>query len=161
MFIPRYVMMNKAPFPIEVQEDRRPADPWVTIEQDECVPLWPKSKSDTCKMLRCKTKCDLNASNPFSYNEVQCSLLKLNSKVVFFLLITFPEQILIFVSLSTVVSVLMFKSPKGAFILHLWAIIQVMHQPLSLITQICQLVFGKKATLMNGKFLFSKHHLYS
>lgn len=79
MFIPMYVMMNKAPFPIEVQEDRRPGDPWIEVPQDQCVPLWPKT--DSSKLLRVKSKDDLNLSSPFRFNEVQCSLLRFNNKV--------------------------------------------------------------------------------
>lgn len=81
MFIPMYVMMNKAPFTIEVQEDRRPGDPWTRIEQDQCVPLWPKAKADTGKLLRVKAIDDVDASSPFRYNEVQTSLLKMANKV--------------------------------------------------------------------------------
>lgn len=79
MFIPMYVMMNKAPFTIEVQEDRRPGDPWIEVPQDQCVPLWPKT--DSSKLLRVKTKDDMNLSSPFRFNEVQCSLLRFNNKV--------------------------------------------------------------------------------
>lgn len=76
-----YVMMNKAPFTIEVQEDRRPCDPWIEIEQNQCVPLWPKSKGENlAKMLRVRTKNDTHACSPFSYNEVECTLLKMNNK---------------------------------------------------------------------------------
>lgn len=81
MFIPMYVMMNKAPFTIEVQEDRRPGDPWTSIEHNKCIPLWPKTKSDLSKMLRVRTPNDTSASSPFQYNEVQTSLLKMNNKV--------------------------------------------------------------------------------
>lgn len=79
MFIPMYVMMNKAPFTIEVQEDRRPGDPWIEVPQDKCVPLWPKT--DSSKLLRVKSKDDMSLSSPFKFNEVQCSLLRFNNKV--------------------------------------------------------------------------------
>lgn len=72
-------MMNKTPFVIEVQEDKRPADPWVQVEPDQCVPLWPKTDSN--RMLRVKAIDDVNISRPFKYTEVQCTLLKMNNKV--------------------------------------------------------------------------------
>lgn len=73
-------MMNKAPFTIEVQEDRRPGDPWIEVQQDQCVPLWPRT--DSSKLLRVKSKDDMNLSSPFKMNEVQCSLLRFNNKVI-------------------------------------------------------------------------------
>lgn len=79
MFIPMYVMMNKAPFTIQVQEDRRPGDPWIEVKPDECVPLWPKAESS--RMLRVKTEGDISASAAFRYNDVQCTLLKIKNKV--------------------------------------------------------------------------------
>lgn len=81
MFIPMYVMMNKAPFTIQVQEDRRPGDPWIEVKPDECVPLWPKAESS--RMLRVKTEGDISASSAFRYNDVQCTLLKIKNKVRF------------------------------------------------------------------------------
>lgn len=73
-----FVMINNASFPIEVQEDQRPADPWLRVDPDQCVPLWPKAKYE--RMLRIRTADDPNASVPFEYNEVQTSLLRIRNR---------------------------------------------------------------------------------
>lgn len=70
--------MNKAPFAIHVQEDKRPGDPWVTIEPEQCVPLWPKSDGKT---LHVRAGNDETVSRPFKFVEAQCTLLKLKNRV--------------------------------------------------------------------------------
>lgn len=79
-FVPFFVMMNKAPFAIEVQEDKRPADKWTKIEANQCVPLWPKDES---KMLRVRACDNKHVSRPFKFDEVQCTLLKMENQVIF------------------------------------------------------------------------------
>lgn len=76
--MPYYVIVNRGIFDIEVQEYQRPADARVNVKSNECVPLWPKSES--CRMLRAKIVDTGEVSAPFKYNEVQCSLLRLNNK---------------------------------------------------------------------------------
>lgn len=76
--MPMFVMINNASFPIEVQEDQRPADPWLRVDPNECVPLWPKAKYE--RMLRIRTVDDPNASVPFEYNEVQTVLLRIKNR---------------------------------------------------------------------------------
>lgn len=75
VFTPYFVMINKAPFAVEVQEDRRPGDPWLCVNPDSCVPLWPRITQDP--MLRVKTADNTNASVPFHYVTVQTTLLRL------------------------------------------------------------------------------------
>lgn len=78
-FMPFYVVTNKAPFTIEIQEEKRPGDKWLSIEPDECVPFWPKSEVDT---LHVKVRNDSHVSRPFKYTEAHCTLLKLKNKVM-------------------------------------------------------------------------------
>lgn len=81
--MPLYVLLNKAPFAIQVQEDSRPGDPWLTIESDECVPFWPKSVVGNT--MHVKAKDSETISRTFKYGTVQCSLLKLKNRVNKFL----------------------------------------------------------------------------
>lgn len=76
--MPFYVLMNKAPFAIQVQDNKRPGDTWLTIEPEDCAPLWPRSESNT---LHVRVKDDENISRPFKFTEVQCSLLKMKNRV--------------------------------------------------------------------------------
>lgn len=79
VFTPYYVIINKAPFAVEVQEDQRPGDPWLCAAPDSCVPLWPRVTQDP--MLRVKTTDEAQAvSVPFRYVTVQSTLLKLANK---------------------------------------------------------------------------------
>ncbi|XP_055701182.1 intermembrane lipid transfer protein Vps13 isoform X2 [Phlebotomus papatasi] len=72
-FLPNFILVNKTPVDVEVQEENRPGDPWFTVPSQECVPLWPKVESNP--MLRIRV--DGIVTPPFRYTEVQCSLLKL------------------------------------------------------------------------------------
>lgn len=76
--MPFYVLLNKAPYTIEVQENNRPSDPWVQVEQDQCIPFWPKCEAN---MLRVKAADDKDIAKPFKIIEAQCTLVKLNNKV--------------------------------------------------------------------------------
>lgn len=79
MFMPFYVLINKAPFAIEIQEDQRPGDPWLRVDSEDSIPFWPKNRSN--KMMRVKTVEDNDVARSFNYTEVQNSLLRLNNKV--------------------------------------------------------------------------------
>lgn len=85
--MPFYVLTNKAPFTIRVQENNRSADSWVVIEPDQSVPLWPKSDTKT---LHVRAGDDDNVSRPFKFDEAQCTLLKLKNRVCFFFEIAQP-----------------------------------------------------------------------
>lgn len=76
--MPFYVLTNKAPFTIQVQEDKRPADRWIVIEPDQSIPLWPKSGSKT---LHVRAGNDETVSRSFKFDEPQCTLLKLKNRV--------------------------------------------------------------------------------
>lgn len=76
--MPFYVLVNKAPYTIEVQENSRPGDPWIKVEEDQCIPFWPKSNME---MLRVKVADDADTSRPFKFTDTQCILLRLNNKV--------------------------------------------------------------------------------
>lgn len=76
--MPFYVLTNKAPFTIQVQENNRPGDPWITIETDQSVPFWPKSD---CRTLHVRASDDDALSRPFKFDEAQCTLLKLKNQV--------------------------------------------------------------------------------
>lgn len=76
--MPFYVLINRAPFDIEVQEDKRPADPRILVKTNDCAPLWPKAESN--RMLRAKTVDQEEITAPFKYDDVQCSLLQLKNK---------------------------------------------------------------------------------
>lgn len=79
MFMPYYILLNKAPFTIEVQEDQRPADPWLTVAPEDSIPFWPKISSN--KMMRIRTAEDRSVANSFDYTTVQDTLLKLDNSV--------------------------------------------------------------------------------
>uniref|UniRef100_A0A1L8DVL7 Putative vacuolar protein n=1 Tax=Nyssomyia neivai TaxID=330878 RepID=A0A1L8DVL7_9DIPT len=72
-FLPNFILVNKAPVDVEVQEENRPGDPWLLVPAQECIPLWPKVESNP--MLRIRVEGIVTP--PFRYTEVQCSLLKL------------------------------------------------------------------------------------
>jgi vacuolar protein sorting-associated protein 13A/C len=76
--MPYYVLINRAPFDIEVQEDKRPADPRIHVKANDCAPLWPRAQGD--RMLRVKTVDLDEVTAPFKYDNVQCSLLQLKNK---------------------------------------------------------------------------------
>ncbi|XP_070507341.1 intermembrane lipid transfer protein Vps13 isoform X3 [Chironomus tepperi] len=78
IFTPYYVLINRAPFDIEVQEDKRPADPRILVKSNDCAPLWPRSEAD--RMLRVKAVDTDEITAPFKYDDVQCSLLQLKNK---------------------------------------------------------------------------------
>lgn len=77
-FLPFYVLVNKAPFEIEVQELSRPSDPWTSIPANSVRPLWPKTDLNQVLRARC---CDdpTNLSSGFRYTDVQITLLCLNN----------------------------------------------------------------------------------
>lgn len=77
ILMPYFVLINRAPFDIEVQEDMRPADPRILVKSNDCAPLWPKAESN--RMLRVKTLDTSEITAPFKYDDVQCSLLKLEN----------------------------------------------------------------------------------
>ena len=76
--MPFYVLINRAPFDIEVQEDKRPADPRIMVKTNDCAPLWPKAEGN--RMLRAKTVDQDEITAPFKYDDVQCTLLQLKNK---------------------------------------------------------------------------------
>uniref|UniRef100_A0A182TV09 Vacuolar protein sorting-associated protein 13 n=1 Tax=Anopheles melas TaxID=34690 RepID=A0A182TV09_9DIPT len=78
VFMPYFVLINRANFDVEVQEHLRPGDPWTKVGVNECVPLWPKTEDN--RMLKVKS-CDLpEVTAPFKYTEVQCTLLQLRNR---------------------------------------------------------------------------------
>lgn len=76
--MPCYVLTNKAPFTIQVQENKRPGDPWITVDPEQSVPIWPKAD---CKTLHVRAGDDETVSPPFKFDEAQCTLLKIQNKV--------------------------------------------------------------------------------
>uniref|UniRef100_A0A6B2EM79 Putative vacuolar protein n=1 Tax=Phlebotomus kandelakii TaxID=1109342 RepID=A0A6B2EM79_9DIPT len=74
-FLPNFILVNKTPVDVEVQEENRAGDPWLIVPSQECVPLWPKVESNP--MLRIRVEGIVTP--PFRYTEVQCSLLKLQN----------------------------------------------------------------------------------
>ena len=78
ILMPFYVLINRAPFDIEVQEDKRPADPRILVKSNDCAPLWPKAEDN--RMLRAKTVDQDEITAPFKYDDVQCTLLQLQNK---------------------------------------------------------------------------------
>lgn len=79
-FTPYYVIINNASFPIECQENDRPADPWVMIKPKFCSALWPKSEMQD-KLLRLRVVGSSEVSAPFLYTESHTTLLRLHDKV--------------------------------------------------------------------------------
>lgn len=78
--MPFYVLTNNAPFTIQVQENKRPGDPWIVIEPTHSVPLWPKADGKT---LHVRVGDDDTVSRPFKFDDAQCTLLKLKNRVGF------------------------------------------------------------------------------
>lgn len=78
LFIPYYLLVNRASFDIEVQESSRPLDPWVLVPKNRVMPLWPKTEQDQMIRVRC-TDDPKNITSPFRYTDVQVSLLKLEN----------------------------------------------------------------------------------
>ncbi|XP_017049520.1 vacuolar protein sorting-associated protein 13 [Drosophila ficusphila] len=75
--IPFYIMCNKCHFDIELQEQSRPADPWIHLEPHQFEPLWPRNDSKNNLVVRVEGK----VTPAFDFTEVICTLLKLeNSK---------------------------------------------------------------------------------
>ncbi|XP_039957880.1 vacuolar protein sorting-associated protein 13 [Bactrocera tryoni] len=72
-FIPFYIASNKCYFEIDLQEQSRPGDPWITVLPNSCTPLWPKDDSDLMLIARVLGQC----TPAFKYSEAQCTLLKL------------------------------------------------------------------------------------
>ncbi|XP_029725509.1 intermembrane lipid transfer protein Vps13 isoform X2 [Aedes albopictus] len=78
VFMPYFVLINRADFDVEVQEHLRPGDPWTRVKRDDCVPLWPKTEEN--RMLRVKAVDQSQITAPFKYTEVQCTLLQLKNR---------------------------------------------------------------------------------
>ncbi|XP_034479091.1 vacuolar protein sorting-associated protein 13 isoform X2 [Drosophila innubila] len=72
-FIPFYIMRNKCRYSIELQELKRPGDPWTVLEPNQVEPLWPKTDSNHKLIVRVDNK----ITPAFDYTEVTCTLLKL------------------------------------------------------------------------------------
>ncbi|KAM8714231.1 hypothetical protein ACLKA7_014379 [Drosophila subpalustris] len=72
-FIPFYIMRNKCRYTIELQELKRPGDPWTVLQPNEVEPLWPKNDSNHKLIVRVNNK----ITPAFDYTEVTCTLLKL------------------------------------------------------------------------------------
>ncbi|KMY92020.1 vacuolar protein sorting-associated protein 13 [Drosophila simulans] len=72
-FIPFYIVCNKCHFDIELQEQSRPADPWLHLEPNEMVPLWPRNENRNNLVVRVDGK----ITPAFDFTEVICTLLKL------------------------------------------------------------------------------------
>ncbi|XP_017837309.1 vacuolar protein sorting-associated protein 13 isoform X2 [Drosophila busckii] len=73
-FIPFYIVRNKCSFNIELQEQKRPGDPWLLLQPQQCEPLWPKHDSSHKLLVRV----DDRLTPAFDYTEVTCTLLILN-----------------------------------------------------------------------------------
>ncbi|KAH8237095.1 hypothetical protein KR038_004232 [Drosophila bunnanda] len=72
-FIPFYIVCNRCRFPIELQEQSRPGDPWLRLNTNQFEPLWPKTESMHNLVVRVEGK----ITPAFDYTEVICTLLKL------------------------------------------------------------------------------------
>ncbi|EDW46783.1 GM20965, partial [Drosophila sechellia] len=72
-FIPFYIVCNKCHFDIELQEQSRPADPWLHLEPNEMEPLWPRNENKNNLVVRVDGK----ITPAFDFTEVICTLLKL------------------------------------------------------------------------------------
>jgi len=72
-FIPFYIMRNKCRYSIDLQELKRPGDPWTVLAPNQVEPLWPKTDS-THKLI---VRVDNKITPAFDYTEVTCTLLKL------------------------------------------------------------------------------------
>lgn len=113
-FMPFYVVINKAPFTIQVQENKRPGDPWLIVDPEQCVPLWPKSNDKT---LHVRASDDETVSRPFKFTDPQCTLLKLKNRVRYLLLFYLLKHSVIFIKFifSMVESMWMFRYQKVEF----------------------------------------------
>ncbi|XP_058466266.1 intermembrane lipid transfer protein Vps13 isoform X2 [Malaya genurostris] len=78
VFMPYFVLINRADFDVEVQEHLRPGDPWTKVTVNGCVPLWPNNEEN--RMLRVKASGCPQITAPFKYTEVQCTLLQLKNR---------------------------------------------------------------------------------
>ncbi|XP_058837903.1 intermembrane lipid transfer protein Vps13 isoform X2 [Topomyia yanbarensis] len=78
VFMPYFVLINRADFDVEVQEHLRPGDPWTKVTVNGCVPLWPNNEDN--RMLRVKAVGYPQITAPFKYTEVQCTLLQLKNR---------------------------------------------------------------------------------
>lgn len=76
--MPFYVLINRAPFDIEVQENQCPNDPTIVVKSEDCEPLWPRAEDN--RMLRVKALNEDETTAPFKYDDVQCTLLQLKNK---------------------------------------------------------------------------------
>ena len=76
--MPYFVLINRAEFCVEVQEDQRPADPWIKVKPNDCMPLWPKTAEN--RMLKVKSCDSEEVTAPFKYTDVQCTLLQMKNK---------------------------------------------------------------------------------
>ncbi|XP_055592823.1 intermembrane lipid transfer protein Vps13-like [Uranotaenia lowii] len=78
VFMPYFVLINRAEFDVEVQEHLRTADSWTKVKVNDCVPLWPKTEDN--RMLRVKASGRPEITASFKYTEVQCTLLQLKNR---------------------------------------------------------------------------------
>ncbi|XP_055620155.1 intermembrane lipid transfer protein Vps13 isoform X3 [Toxorhynchites rutilus septentrionalis] len=78
VFMPYFVLINRAEFDVDVQEPLRPGDPWTRVKVNDCVPLWPKTEENRTLRLRADGYPEITAS--FIYTEVQCTLLQLKNR---------------------------------------------------------------------------------
>lgn len=78
IFMPFYVLINRAPFDIEVQEDKRPADSSILVKTNDCAPLWPRAERD--RMLRAKAVDQEQITASFKYDDALCTMLELKNK---------------------------------------------------------------------------------
>ncbi|XP_053672745.1 intermembrane lipid transfer protein Vps13 [Anopheles nili] len=78
VFMPYFVLINRASFDVEVQEHLRPGDPWTRVRVNDCIPLWPKTEDN--RMLKVKSCDSPEVTAPFMYTVVQCTLLQLRNQ---------------------------------------------------------------------------------
>ncbi|XP_052870380.1 intermembrane lipid transfer protein Vps13 [Anopheles cruzii] len=78
VFMPYFVLINRANFDVEVQEHLRPGDSFTKVPINGCVPLWPKTEDN--RMLRVKSADLPEVTAPFKYTDVQCTLLQLRNR---------------------------------------------------------------------------------
>ncbi|XP_034653735.1 vacuolar protein sorting-associated protein 13 [Drosophila subobscura] len=76
-FIPFYIVCNRCPYKIELQEQSRPGDPWMTLKPNQFEPLWPKNDHKHKLVVRVDDK----VTPAFDYTEVICTLLKLENSI--------------------------------------------------------------------------------
>ncbi|XP_064471874.1 intermembrane lipid transfer protein Vps13-like isoform X2 [Ornithodoros turicata] len=76
-FTPYYLVLNNCKFAIEVKEYVENTD-WITIQPEECIPLWPKQAQKLEMMARYAGT--LESTVPFSCKETNSVLLKLANK---------------------------------------------------------------------------------